>query len=319
MTTSARTAPSGSVTPSGVGEPVISVGGLVKRYGHRTVITDVSFDVADGEIFGILGTNGAGKTTTIEILQGLRERDGGTVRVLGHDPGCDPQAVRALVGSQLQEAALPERLRVKEAVDLFARLAGGVVDGDELVDTWGLRRLARASFGDLSGGERQRLFIALALVNRPKVVFLDELTQGLDPAARRDTWRLIRQVREAGTTVVLVTHFMEEAEHLCDRVAIMDAGTMAVMGRPADLVAAHRGGVVTRFSLPRDQEVPPLKGLAGVSAISREDGRVAVYGDGASVTHVAACLAASGIIPVDLHVERPTLEDVYLTLAGACE
>src|SRR5699024_1495425 len=195
-------------------EAVITVNGLHKTYGDREVLAGVSFAVAEQEIFGILGPNGAGKTTAVEIVQGLRRGDAGSVRMLGGDPIEEPSRLRGRVGAQLQSAALPDRLKVSEALRMFARLAGDVVDWRELSAHWELNHLAKSGFGSLSGGERQRLFLALALVNNPRVVFLDELTQGLDPAARRETWRLIKRVRERGTTVVLVTHFIDEAEYL---------------------------------------------------------------------------------------------------------
>lgn len=187
------------------GEIAIRVDGLRKSYQDRSILDDVSFDVGTGEIFGILGPNGTGKTTTVEIVQGLRPSDGGFVRVLGHDPSRDRAQLRGLVGAQLQSCALPDRLRVGEALRLFARFAGDVVDWRALAEGWGLTRMRRAAFGSLSGGERQRLFVALALINRPQVVFLDELTQGLDPVARGDTWDAIARLRGRGVAVVLVT------------------------------------------------------------------------------------------------------------------
>lgn len=201
---------------------VVQVEGITKRYGAIVAVHGVSFDVLAGEIFGILGTNGAGKTTTIECLQGLRRLDSGWARVLNLNPQAQGRELRQRIGSQLQESALPERIKVWEALDLFASFSLRAADWRELIDAWGLSHRRNSSFGSLSGGERQRLFIALAFVNGPELVFLDELTTGLDPHARRDTWDLIRQIRERGTTVVLVTHFMDEAETLCDRVAVMD-------------------------------------------------------------------------------------------------
>ena len=202
---------------------VIEVDNLHKRYGEHVAVQDVSFAVEEGEIFGILGPNGAGKTTTVECVEGLRERDGGTVRVLGHDPATDPAALRELLGAQLQEAELPDRLRVGEALDLFASFYRAPADTRELTAALGLDGLEDRPFAKLSGGQRQKLSIALSLVGNPRVAVLDELTTGLDPAARRDTWALIERVRERGVTIMLVTHSMEEAERLCDRVAVVDA------------------------------------------------------------------------------------------------
>lgn len=202
--------------------PVINVSNLRKTYRSTVAVDDVSFQVNDGEIFGLLGPNGAGKTTTIECLQGLRHRDSGIIRVLGLDPEADARNVKKQIGSQLQESALPDRIKVWEALDLFSSTSSVSVNWPTLIDQWGLKEKRNAAFGTLSGGQRQRLLIALALVNNPKVVFLDEMTTGLDPAARRVTWDLIRAIRDRGTTVILVTHFMDEAENLCDRIAIMN-------------------------------------------------------------------------------------------------
>jgi ABC-2 type transport system ATP-binding protein len=209
---------------------VIEVENLHKRYGATVAVEDVSFTVAEGEIFGLLGPNGAGKTTTAECLSGLREPDGGRVRVLGRTPG-DP-ALRELVGVQLQASALPDRLRVGEALELYGAFYRDPADvGEQL----GLGPVMRTPFAKLSGGERQRLSIALALLGRPRIAILDELTTGLDPLARRATWALIERIRDEGVTILLVTHFMEEAERLCDRVAVIDRGRVAALGSPARL------------------------------------------------------------------------------------
>ncbi len=202
----------------------ITVEGLRKAYGALVAVEDVSFEVGQGEIFGVLGPNGSGKTTTVECVQGLRHADGGRLRVLGLDPRSQRHELRRRIGSQLQESALPERIKVWEALRLFASLTPGAVDWAELIERWGLQAKRDATFASLSGGQRQRLFVALALVNRPEVVFLDEMTTGLDPAARRETWGLIEAIRDQGATVVLVTHFMDEAERLCDRLAVVKDG-----------------------------------------------------------------------------------------------
>jgi ABC-2 type transport system ATP-binding protein len=303
------------VRADGTGTAVV-VEGLRKHYGDHTAVDGISFDVAAGEIFGLLGHNGAGKTTTVEILQGLRTRDTGRVSVLGLDPDQDPRRLRRLVGTQLQEAALPDRLRVGEALRLFAGLAGDVVDWRELLDRWDLGHLERSAFGTLSGGERQRLFIALALVNAPRLVFLDELTQGLDPSARRETWRHIERVREQGTTVVLVTHFMEEAERLCDRVGIVHDGRLIVCDTPPALVAQHGGAVETRFTADPTLALQALDDLDGAHVVQHRDRSITVTGDGRSPTFVAAALAGAGLVPDDLNVVRPTLEDAFLALTS---
>ncbi|WP_370969815.1 ABC transporter ATP-binding protein [Amycolatopsis sp. cg9] len=215
--------------------PLIEVTDLRKRYGTRVAVDGVSFTVERGEIFGILGTNGAGKTTTVECLQGLRRADGGTLSVLGLDPATDRAALTRRVGVQLQESQLPAKLRVREALELFASFYPDPADVDVLLGQLDLRDHARSAFGKLSGGQKQRVSIALALVGRPELAILDELTTGLDPHARRETWRLVEGVRATGVTVLLVTHFMDEAERLCDRVAIFDAGRVVATGTPTEL------------------------------------------------------------------------------------
>ncbi|SFW53093.1 ABC transporter ATP-binding protein [Amycolatopsis australiensis] len=218
--------------------PLLEVTGLRKRYGARVAVDGVSFTVERGEIFGVLGTNGAGKTTTVECLLGLRRPDGGTISVLGLDPVTDRAALTRRVGVQLQESRLPAKLRVREAIELFASFYPDPADVDVLLDRLDLRAHARSAFGKLSGGQKQRVSIALALVGNPELAILDELTTGLDPHARRETWRLVEGVRDAGVTVLLVTHFMAEAERLCDRVAVFDAGRVVATGTPDELRAA---------------------------------------------------------------------------------
>src|SRR5689334_14105312 len=259
------------LTVASMENAAIEVTDLHKSYEGQPVLSGVSFAVAAGEIFGIAGRNGAGKTTTVEILQGLRSRDSGDVRVLGFDPGRDRRRLRPMVGSQLQTSALPERLRVGEALSLFAKLAGARADWRDLAAAWGLDTILGASFGILSGGQRQRLFLALTMVNEPRLVFLDELTQGLDPAARRETWQLIERARDRGATVVLVTHDMDEAERLCDRVAVLHDGRLLTCGRPVELVTAT-GAVRVRFSSPSAAGVDGLARIPGVGAVGY-DGR----------------------------------------------
>jgi ABC-2 type transport system ATP-binding protein len=294
--------------------PAIRVEGLTKAYGDRPILRGLTFDVAPQEIFGILGPNGVGKTTAVEIVQGLRRRDAGTVELLGLDPSRDQAKLRTLIGAQLQSSALPDRLRVGEALRLFARLAGEVVDWRELRDTWDLGRLERSAFGSLSGGERQRLFVALALVNRPRVVFLDELTQGLDPAARRETWRLVRRVREQGTTVVLVTHYMDEAEQLCDRVGVLHDGRLTACDPPEELIAGAANGVRVRFSHAHSAELNGLEAIDGVRRVAHDGSQVEITTQPAFVVPIAAELARRDITPDDFTVVRPTLEDVFVSL-----
>jgi ABC-2 type transport system ATP-binding protein len=294
--------------------PAIRVEGLTKAYGDRQVLKGLTFEVAPQEIFGILGPNGVGKTTSVEIVQGLRNRDSGTIQLLGLDPIRDRAKLRTMIGAQLQSSALPDRLRVGEALRLFARLAGDVVDWRELRDTWDLARLERSVFASLSGGERQRLFVALALVNRPRVVFLDELTQGLDPAARRETWRLVRRVREQGTTVVIVTHYMDEAEQLCDRVGVLHDGRLTACDTPEGLIAGVGDGVRVRFSYEQTSRISGLESLDGVHRVAHDGARVEITTQPAAVVPIAAELARRDITPDDFTVVRPTLEDVFVSL-----
>jgi ABC-2 type transport system ATP-binding protein len=294
---------------------VIEVEGLHKAYGGHVAVEDVGLEVRAGEIFGLLGPNGAGKTTTVECLQGLRRRGRGRVRVLGLDPEGDGDRLRRRIGSQLQSSALPDRLRVGEALWLFARDQDGAPPLDQLGRRWGLERLWRRPFAKLSGGEQQRLFIALALVNRPEVVFFDELTTGLDPQARRATWELVRRVRDDGATVVLVTHFMEEAEQLCDRVAIVDQGRVVATGTPPELVARGDAGQRVSFTWP-GADSGWLSGIAGVERVTRRGDAVEVAGGGALAVRVAAALAGRGVAPADFRTHHPDLEDVFLALTG---
>lgn len=294
---------------------VIQVEHLQKSYGKLKAVKDISFEVVEGEIFGLLGPNGAGKTTAVECLQGLRHYDGGTASVLGFDPNTQADALRRHIGSQLQESALPDRIRVWEALDLFASLSAVKSDWDKLIDQWGLSEKRKASFASLSGGQRQRLFVALALVNHPRLVFLDEMTTGLDPAARHVAWDLVKAIREQGATVVLVTHFMEEAEALCDRLAIVDNGHIAALDSPRGLIARHAGEIRVVFSAG-EADLSFLKNVDGVARVERSGSRATVYGRGPLLALVSARLVEHGIVPADLDLERPSLEDVFLKITG---
>jgi ABC-2 type transport system ATP-binding protein len=294
---------------------LITVEGLRKTYGSTIAVDDVSFSVEEGEIFGILGPNGAGKTTTVECVQGLRPIDGGQVRALGLDPTTDGAELRQRIGSQLQDSALPGRLRVAESLELFAAFADDPVDTEELLARWRLTDLRDRAFANLSGGQRQRLFIALAFVNGPELVFLDELTQGLDPQSRRATWELIREIREQGTTVVLVTHFMDEAEHLCDRLAVVDEGRVVALDTPQGLIDGLGLPSTVRFSTS-EPVLGWLADLEVVDSVTREGDAVEVSGSGAVLALVASELVAHGIVPTDLRVDRPSLEDAFLALTG---
>lgn len=291
----------------------IHIEDLHKSYDGQPVLRGLSFTVERGEIFGIAGRNGAGKTTTVEILQGLRGRDRGQVAVLGRDPARERAQLRPLVGAQLQTSALPDRLRVGEALRLFARLAGDVVDWRQLASAWSLQPLLRRSYGTLSGGQRQRLFLALALVNDPQLVFLDELTQGLDPVARRETWQLIEQARDQGATIVLVTHDMDEAERLCDRVAVVHDGRLVTCGRPAEL-ATVGGTVAVRFSSPSSAALAGLDRVPGVAEVGYDGAVADVRVDPRAIVRVAAELDRRRLVAPDFTVIRPSLEDAVVSL-----
>ena len=295
---------------------VIEVTGLTKRYGGKAVVDDISFHVDQGEIFGILGPNGAGKTTAVECLEGLRKRDGGQVRILGLDPRTDAHQLHQRIGVQLQETQLPEKLKVREALELYASFYPNPADWRELLSRWGLTDKAGTSFGKLSGGQKQRLFIALALVGNPQVVFLDELTAGLDPGARRATWDLISQVRAQGVTVVLVSHFMDEVEELCDRVAILERGRIAALDTPAGLVDRAGGEYRVRFRPTAPLDEQSLTALAGVVAVTRRGAQVEVCGTGDFASAVTAELARRQVIVSDLRIEGRSLDSAYVALTG---
>lgn len=293
--------------------PVIEVRGLCKRYRERMVVDHVDLNVDEGEIVGLLGANGAGKTTTVECLQGLRRADGGSIGVLGLDPAVDGRRLRSLVGSQLQASALPDRLRVSEAVELFRRRGAPPADG--LLSAFGLAHLRRTPFSALSGGQQQRLFLILALLNRPQLVILDELTQGLDPASRRDVWDAILSLRNAGTTVLLVTHYMDEAEALCDRVVVLRAGQVIDAGRPGELVDRHARWASMHFGCPSVERWPDALGaIEGVREVRRSSDRVELFGDRRMIAHVCAELVRRGEVPDDLSIAMPDLEDALLAL-----
>ena len=297
-------------------QTVITATSLSKRYGTVTAVDDLSLDVTAGEIFGIVGPNGAGKTTTVEMLQGLRRPDAGTVRILGLDPGRDAAELRQRVGTQLQSAVLPDRVKVWEALDLYASYYARPADPERLLRDWDLTAKRTAAFDSLSGGQRQRLFIALALIGTPEVVFLDELTTGLDPQARRATWEHIRAIRETGVTVVLVTHFMDEAESLCDRIAVVDGGRVVALDTPERL--ARRAGAALRvtFTAPAGFTAHWLDGIDEIDGIHRNGATVVVTGTGPLLARVATELATYDAAPDDLAVERTNLEDAFLALVA---
>jgi ABC-2 type transport system ATP-binding protein len=297
--------------------PVVQVTGIRKTYGRVAAIRDVSFAVNRGEIFGLIGPNGAGKTTTMECVEGLRRPDVGSIAVLGLDPARDAYALQKRIGVQLQEAQLQKRITVNEAVSLWASLYDRPLDGDRLLAQLGLSEKRAAWFMTLSGGQKQRLFIALALINDPELVFLDELTTGLDPQARRAIWDLVRGIRERGKTVFLTTHLMEEAERLCDRVAIIDHGRIVDIDTPDALVRRHCPERTVIVSTDHASAAERFATITRVESVAQQDGRLVVRGVGDEViTSVIQCIAEHGIGVRDFRTERPTLEDVFLKLTG---
>src|SRR5271169_2661313 len=297
-------------------QAAVEIAHLRKAYGNVVAVDDVSFSVAEGEIFGILGPNGAGKTTTVECVLGLRSPDTGSICVMGLDPGQDREDLHVIVGAQLQESALPPKLRVGEILDLYRSFYRDPADVGELIDALGLAGKRKDYYRSLSGGQRQRLSIALALIGRPKIAVLDEMTSGLDPQARRDTWDLIEGVRNRGVTILLVTHFMEEAERLCDRVALIDAGRVVALDSPAGLAARASGGTSVRFvpSAPFDDRL--LSELPEVRTVTRSGSHVVVTGTGELVSAVILTLAAAGVTVRDVQLDSSTLEDAFVKLTG---
>jgi ABC-2 type transport system ATP-binding protein len=298
--------------------PVIQVSGIRKTYGPTVAVDEVSFEVNDGEIFGLIGPNGAGKTTTMECIEGLRTPERGTISVLGLDPFRQVYKLQDRIGVQLQQAQLQKRIKVWEAVDLWASLyKKKAIDGERLLEQLGLADKRDAWFMNLSGGQKQRLFIALALINDPEVVFLDELTTGLDPQSRRAIWDLVRGIRERGKTVFLTTHLMEEAERLCDRVAIIEHGRIIDIDRPDKLVDRHcpERTVVLTTNDPVAEE--RFRAIPGVEAVNCADFRFTIRGRGDDlVTEVIHCLSENRIRVTDFRTILPNLEDVFLKLTG---
>jgi len=300
--------------------PIVKVERLRKTYGTTIALDEVTFDVKEGEIFGMVGPNGAGKTTTIECLEGLRKPDSGTVSVLGVDPQRDIKFLHTHTGMQLQQSNLPERMKVWEALDLYSSFYPKAADWEELLRQLGLEEKRNAAFSKLSGGQKQRLFIALALLPDPQLLFLDELTTGLDPQARHVIWDLVRDVRSKGKTILLTTHFMEEAERLCDRVAILDHGRIVALDTPAALIRSLGAEERVVFSIEGTLPLVLEKALSAVSWLEIQGERVVVHGnDGHQaplVNEVVNQLAGSGVPFRDLRTEQPNLEDVFLKLTG---
>lgn len=293
---------------------MIDVRDLRKSYAGRPVVDGVSFDVAEGEIFGILGPNGAGKTTTVECIGGLRRPDGGTIRVAGFDPAVEATAFREAVGIQLQESRLPDKQTVGEALELYSSFYAQPRDWCELAERLGLGDKRKTYFGKLSGGQKQRLSVALALVGNPRVAILDELTTGLDPAARREVWGLLEDLRGTGVTLLLVSHFMEEAERLCDRVVVIDRGRVIAADTPEGLAA----GVVAdqRMSFVPSAPIDPdlLRSLPDVHTVSASGERIVVTGGDTVASAVIIALHERGIAATGLRVDQPSLDDAFVAL-----
>jgi ABC-2 type transport system ATP-binding protein len=297
---------------------VIQVSGVRKNYGRTVAVDEVSFEVNEGEIFGLIGPNGAGKTTTMECIEGIRRPDLGSISVLGVDPFRDVYKLQERIGVQLQQAQLQKRIKVWEAVDLWASLyQKKSVDGERLLEQLGLTDKRDAWFMNLSGGQKQRLFIALALINDPEVVFLDELTTGLDPQARRAIWDLVRGIRERGKTVFLTTHLMEEAERLCDRVAIIEHGRIIDIDMPERLVIRHCPERTVVLDTEDTSAEARFQAITGVESVTRADSRFTIRGSGDDlVTEVIHCLSENRIRVTDFRTILPNLEDVFLKLTG---
>jgi ABC-2 type transport system ATP-binding protein len=298
--------------------PVIQVVGVRKTYGATVAVDEVSFEVKDGEVFGLIGPNGAGKTTTMECIEGLRKPDRGKISVLGLDPFRDVYKLQDRIGVQLQQAQLQKRIKVWEAVDLWASLyQKKAIDAERLLEQLGLTEKRDAWFMNLSGGQKQRLFIALALINDPEVVFLDELTTGLDPQSRRAIWELVRGIRERGKTVFLTTHLMEEAERLCDRVAIIEHGRIIDIDRPENLVKRHCPERTVILATDDAAAEERFRAIPRVDAVIRNDSQFTIRGRGDDlVTEVIHCLSENRIRVTDFRTILPNLEDVFLKLTG---
>ena len=294
----------------------LEVRNLRKRYGQHVAVDDVSFTVDEGEIFGIIGPNGAGKTTTVESIAGLRTPDSGSISVLGLDPIKDRAEVRERLGVQLQESSFPDAIKIAEALELYSSFYRDPADWRELMELLGLTDKRNTQYKTLSGGQKQRLSIALALVGNPKVAILDELTTGLDPQARRDTWSLIERVRDTGVTILLVTHFMDEAERLSDRIAIIDGGRVAAVDTPAGLIAQASAVQQVRFRVRQPLDKSIMTGLPDVSNVEITEGRWLVTGSGQLLSSVAGALARAEVVAEDLRIDQSNLDDAFVAFTG---
>jgi len=293
--------------------PAVTVEHLVKKYGRLVAVNDVSLSIHEGEIFGIIGPNGAGKTTTVECISGLRAPDSGSINVYGLSPQKDRNKIREFVGVQLQESALPPRIKVREVVKLFASFYSNPLDPDQLLEALGIEQIVNSSFKNLSGGQKQRVSVALALVGNPKLAILDELTTGLDPEARREIWSLIENMRDRGVTVILVTHFMDEAERLCDRLALINRGTVTALDTP-EAIAAKAGGSRVRFVPSQPVDDATLRAIPGVNEIERKERYVTVTGTGDLAAALINALATTGVRVSEVEARSGNLDDAFIKL-----
>jgi ABC-2 type transport system ATP-binding protein len=310
--------------PNSANEPIgrksiVTVNHLRKQYGTTVAVDDVSFSIAEGEVFGIIGPNGAGKTTTVECISGLRVPDSGSTTVYDLNPKDDREELRKRVGVQLQESSLPPRIKVGEALELFASFYPRPLDPNDLLESLGIAQKRNARFKQLSGGQKQRLSLALALIGNPKIAILDELTTGLDPEARRETWELIERIRDRGVTVILVTHYMDEAERLCDRVALINQGKVIAIDTPAALAAREGGGVRMQFVPSGPVDDKDLTALPGVTSVEHRGSRVIVTGSGDLATRVLYALLKMGVNVSDVQVKSGSLEDAFVKLTQTDE
>ena len=311
----------GTSTPPGSeaeepGASAVEISQLRKTYGALVAVDDISFSVAEGEIFGILGPNGAGKTTTVECAIGLRSPNSGTIRLMGIDPQADKASIHEITGVQLQSGAFPAKLRVGEIIDMYRSFYRHPADVGELVGALGLADKRTSYYRSLSGGQQQRLSVVLALIGAPKIAVLDEMTTGLDPQARRDAWELIEHIRDRGTTVLLVTHFMEEAERLCDRVAFIDSGHIVALDTPAGLAARAMGVKTVRFLPSAAFDDGLLTRLPEVTAVEHDGHHIVVTGTDELATAVIVAMHTAGVEAHDVRIDASTLEDAFVRLTG---
>lgn len=296
---------------------VIEVENLVKKYNEVTAVDNASFEVYEGEIFGMVGPNGAGKTTTIECIEGLREKDAGTIRVFSQDISKANQSMKIKIGIQLQESSLPDKIKVREAMEMFSSLYPRTIGWENLLIKLNLEDKVNSYFRDLSGGQKQRLFIAIALINNPELIFLDELSTGLDPQARHAMWNLIKDIRNEGKTIFITTHYMEEAELLCDRVAIIDHGKIVALDTPQNLIKSLGQEKRLIFSLESEFSIEKLRKIEGVTEVEKIGDRIIAQGrEDEFIYSVMRVLIKERIKFREIKIEQPNLEDVFLALTG---